>query len=205
MKQVINYSVLLMFVMLFSACKNALNGPEYIKYLQEEQHGLRKKIKVGEWEYLMQYKTNDYIVLMENRNNQKGFNSKKRKEELKGSVGFNISFKVADGAISPMRYNLTSKDEYDQRLNYFLNYAGKYIRLIYDYKDTILPSGYLFENNYNLAPQETMVVTFNLPDGSAQPEKDMQLYYNDVLFKNGIIKAIFSVKDLKKVPELTID
>ena len=120
-------------------------------------------------------------------------------ESLKGTAWFNISIKRADGSITPLKYGIANLDEYNQRLNYFLNNAKDDIRLIYD-ADTLRPSAYLFENNYNLTPQETMVVGFTLPVSEDRPEKAMQLSFTDQVYKNGIIKVMYSREVLNKIP-----
>ena len=126
----------------------------------------------------------------------------KRMEELKGTAWFNISFKRADNGTSPMRYNISSIEEYNQRLNYLLNEAKNDLKLVYD--TTILtPVSYVFENNYNLTPQETIIVGFYLPHGEERPNKKMQLSYDDRVFKNGIIKATYSQHSLQNIPGLT--
>jgi hypothetical protein len=202
MKKVISNTIFLAVLLGTNSCTHSLPIDAYIQYVQNKEHGLKKTVQVTDWEYAIQYKPYDYIILMENKGNRKAFDVSKRKDELKGTAWFNISFKLADGRVSPMRYNLSSKDEYDQRLNYFLNGATHNIRLIYGGRDTLRPIGYLFENNYNLTPQETIVVGFALPGGETRPQKDMQLSYNDEAFKNGIIKAIYKKQDLQDVPNL---
>jgi hypothetical protein len=96
-------------------------------------------------------------------------------------------------------YGITSLDEYNLRLDYFLNRAKDDIKLLYG-SDTLHPSSYLFENNYNLTPQETIVVGFNLPGNDPFPIKDMQISYCDRIYKNGIIKTTYRSEILKQIP-----
>lgn len=197
MKKVISYALL--GLLMLGSCRRSLNVNDYIKYVHEEKNGLRKVVQIDGWEYSLQYKPYDYIFCMESGNNNTG--REKRIKSLKGTAWFNISFRRIDGSITPLKYNISSLDEYDARLDYFLNRATKNIKLIYG-ADTLPPMSYLFENNYNLAPQETMVVGFDLPGTPAQPEKDMQLCYYDPVLKNGIIKALYKEEDLKRIPKL---
>lgn len=183
------------------SCRRVLDKQEYVRYIKDEQNGLSKQISVGEWVYMFQYKPIEYILLLEN-NEKASAEENKRREMLNGSVWFNISFKRASNDVSPLRYGIGSPDEYEQRLMYFLNNAHKEIKLIYGSGDTLSQIGYLFENNFNLTPHETMVVGFDLPGDQQYPTEDMQLCFNDRTFNNGILKVVYKKADVKQVPEL---
>jgi len=187
--------------LIICSCRHTLDASAYVKYIQDSKNGLKKIMQTDGWEYAIQYKPYDYILLFESKGKMKKDEVAKRKEEMKGTVWFNISFKRIDGSISPMRYNLTSLEEYNVRLNYFLNEAQKEIVLVYG-KDTLRPNAYLFENNYNLTPQETIVVGFTLPRNEERPRSDMLLSYNDPLFKNGIIKMNYTQQAISSIPNL---
>ena len=195
--------ILLVSAAFFSeGCKKELKSVDYMHFVQSKENGLRKTISVDGWDYMIQYKPYDYIIANEHVAGNTGFDAGKRLAMLKGTAWFNVSVKRTDGKISPMRFNLSDRSDYDKRLDYFLNGAMKDFKLIYDKKDTLYPMSYEFENNYNLTPQETMVIAFSLPKGEEMPAKDMQISYNDRVFKNGIIKAVFSEKDLNNIPNI---
>jgi hypothetical protein len=198
MKGRIRYCVVAL--LLACSCHSELAPQQYVQYVQDINNGLRKAVKVAEWEYLIQYRPADLIILTENKGALKNNMQNKRKEQLKGMAWFNISFRLVDGKVSPLRYDLSSRGEYDIRLNYFLNEAAKSIKLICGTKDTLVPVSYLFENNFNLTPQETMVVGFQLPAG--REGGDLQLSYEDKVFKTGTIKTIFKKEDLENIPKL---
>jgi len=193
---------LLMFgvIICFCSCKHSMNTGKYLGYIHDDKNGLLKAVKLGDWEFDMQYKPYDYILFSESKGGV-GLDKAKRSKELQGTAWFNISFKRIQMDKSPMRYNISSQDEYNQRLNYYLNGAPHDIELVYG-TDTLKPMSYLFETNYNLTPQETMVVGFELPATSTKPEKDMQLVYYDRVFGNGIIKATYAAKALNNIPDL---
>lgn len=199
MKKVIKLLILALLFVCNISCKKNLTKVDYEFYVQDKNNGLRKKTMVGAWEYNFQYKPYDYILLCENI---VSFEREKRLKELEGTAWFNISFMNKQSRESALRQGLNSKDEYDSRLNYFLNDAINSVQLHYGHTDTLKPIAYAFENNYNLSPQETIVVGFKLPDGEKVPSKDMQIVYEDKIFKNGIIKVIIDKKDLRKIPNL---
>jgi len=180
--------------------RHSLNQTEYVRYVQNDKNHLKKAVKMQDMEFDIQYKPYEYIMLLESRNNP-AYDKAKRLKQLEGTVWFNISFKKTNTEMSALKEGAASLDEYDQRLNYFLNYAAKDIVLVYG-GDTLKPASYLFENNYNIGPEETMVVGFIFPGKDQKPIKDMQISYYDRLFHNGIIKASFSAATIKDIPNL---
>ncbi len=178
-----------------------MDKQEYVRYIKDEQNGLSKQISVGDWVYMFQYKPVEYILLLEN-NEEASAEENGRRKMLNGAVWFNISFRRVDNDISPLRFGISSPEEYEQRLMYFLNNAQKQITLIYGKGDTLSQIGYLFENNFNLTPHETMVVGFDLPGDQQYPTEDMQLCFNDRTFNNGILKVLYKKADVKRIPEL---
>jgi hypothetical protein len=188
-------------VFFVGSCQRKIKPDDYIRYVNDTKNGLRKVIKLDGWEFCMLYRPYNYIMLMENKGNGDNYNVVKRKSELEGTAWFTITLKRMDNSVTPLRYGISSIDEYNVRLNYFLNEASKDIRLLYD-KDTLRPVSYLFENNYNLAPQETMIVGFYLPEGKNNPQQNMRLSFVDKIFKTGTIDAEFSKETLKNIPDI---
>jgi hypothetical protein len=201
MKVASKYGLLIVLI-LTAGCRQKLAPAAYMQYVQDVKNGMRKTVKVAGWEYSVQYRPADLIMLIESKGVYNSSYAVKRMAQLKGTAWFNISFRLADGKVSPLRYDLSSRQEYDERLNYFLNEAGRCIKLVCCGKDTLRPMSYLFENNYNLTPQETMIVGFQLPSGTSAAEDDMQLCYEDHVFRNGTIKALFRKEDLQNIPKL---
>jgi hypothetical protein len=192
MKQVIN--ILILGIML-SGC-NRQQDP--VLYTEDKENGLRKTVEVGDVIYDIQYKPPAYIARLEHLDKAA---EEERIKALQGMAWFNVSFKIKDFNQSPLRYKLTSLDEYTARQNYFLNEAPKDMYMLYG-KDTLYVNSYWFENNQNLSLHETMVVGFKLPGKALKPEEDLRFSFYDRVHKNGIIKAIINKGDLLDVPEL---
>lgn len=203
MNRVINTIVLVLVIGSFERCTRSVSGPEYVQFIQDTRNGLHKTVSVNGWDFMFQYKPVDYVVLSEMRETTAADYYSDRRKALHGTVWFNISFKRSDNSKSPLRYNLPDKETYEKRVDHFLNDAIHDVRLVYGGSDTLFPSAYIFENNYNLAPQETMVVGFKLPNGIESPSEQMQISYYDRIFKNGIIKATFSKQQINSIPKLS--
>lgn len=194
-------SIFSILLFLLPSCKQRMGADGYAKYVQSVPGGLKKEIGVNGWLYTIQYKPHDYIALQETKGAANAGEAAKIRGRLQGTAWFNISFRRADGSISPLRYMVTDTDGYESRLDYFLNTAKKEVALVYG-NDTLPPCSYVFENNFNLAPMETMVVGFLLPGSDKTPSKAMKLVYNDVVFKNGVLEAEYHAKALDNIPEL---
>lgn len=191
MKKVIN---LLCSCLLLVSC---VREKDPVKYAENEANGLRKKVTVGNISYTIQYKPPAYIAVKEHLDKKQG---QERIQQLKGMAWFNISFSIKDYGQSPLRYGISTIEEYTARQDYYLNQAAKDIYLLYG-KDTLYVNSYWFENNQNLTPYETMIIGFKLPGKDASPQRDMQLSFYDRVFRNGIIKTRISQDDLDNIPE----
>jgi hypothetical protein len=192
MKQVINILVL---GIVLSGC-NRQQDP--VLYTEDKDNGLKKTVEVGEVIYDIQYKPPAYIARMEHLDKTA---EAARMKQLEGIAWFNISFSIKNYNQSPLRYQVSSLEEYNARQDYYLNKAPKDMYLLYG-KDTLYVSSYWFENNQNLSLHETMVIGFKLPGKTLKPEKDLQFSFYDRVYQNGIIKTIINKEDLEDVPEL---
>ena len=195
--------ILVTILMLWTcaSCKRSLGTVDYAKYVNNSENGLKRDVRVDGWEFSILYRPYDYVMLMENKGDTRGYDFNKRKSELEGTAWFSISMKRIDNSVIPLRYEISSLEEYNTRLNYYLNEASQDIKLVYG-DDTLRPASYLFENNFNLTPQQTMLAGFILPKGDKCPKKGMTLSFVDEIFKNGIITAGYSEKTLTSTPNL---
>jgi len=187
--------------MFWTSCRRELKAADYVRYITNTDNGCKKTMQAAGWEFCMQYRPYEYVMLNENRGNPKGYPFAARKAQLQGTAWFTISMKRTDNSPSPLRYQAASLDEYNERLNYYLNDAGKDIKLVYD-SDTLWPMSYVFENNYNLSPQQTMIVGFRLPKNEDKPTRNMQLSFVDRVFKNGIVNATYPKDVIERIPNL---
>lgn len=185
------------------SCNKTLTPAEYIHYVESETNGLKRTIAIGQWNFIFQYRPHEYIILFEQGRNLNAKKVQERLRELRGTIWFNIRIQRTDHSVSPLRYNLTSRQEYQDRLKYFLNYASNDISLKYG-KEKLPLAAYHFETNYNLTPQETFVVGFRMREEKL-PSSDMQISIHDKIFKNGIIKATVMKKDIVNIPKVKIE
>lgn len=197
MKRGIDCISILFFVFVLASCnKSSLDKNEYTNYVEDTGNGLKKELKINGWEYLIQYKPINYLLCKENQSL-----SSARAKNLQGTLWFTVQFRYTKANVPALKIDVQSLDEYNQRLNYYLNQAQGDIEI--EYGGAVLyPISYLFETNYGLTPHETMVVGFALPNEATDIKHDVVFKFHDKIFKNGIIKTSIALSDIKKIPQL---
>lgn len=199
MKRLIN--LLLPGLLLMLSCKGGVQHfsiSELDAYAGSEKSGWVQQKSYNGINYAVKYRPASLIAVNEEEPDSVRV---KRQETLNKMYRFNIDILVEGSSQSPLRYGISGLDEYNARLDYFLNQASKDIWLI-DGTDTLRPSAYWFENNHNLTSHETIVLNF---DNTNIKSEHIQLAFNDRLFRNGIIKASFQKSDLDKKIAITDD
>lgn len=174
------------------------SAAELDAYAGTDESGWVQRKSYNGINYVIKYRPASLITLHEEEPDSARV---KREEALNKMYRFNIDILVEGSGQSPLRYGISGLEEYNARLDYFLNQASKDIWLI-DGNDTLRPAAYWFENNHNLTSHETIVLNF---DNTHIKSKEIQLAFNDRLFRNGIIKASFRKNDLDKKIAITDD
>lgn len=188
-------------ILMMYACGDRVqkfSAEELDAYAGTEESGWVQRKSYNGINYVMKYRPASLIAMNEDEPDSI---RTKRLEVLNNLYRFNIDILVEGSGQSPLRYGISGQEEYNARLDYFLNQAAKDIWLI-DGEDTLMPSAYWFENNQNLTSHETIVLNF---DKTKIKSKEIQLAFNDRLFRNGIIKASFQKSDLDKKIAITDD
>jgi hypothetical protein len=198
-------SIKILFVLLSIlsiGCTKTLRPGAYISYVQEEKNGFSKAGQAGNWSYAVQYKTAAFIYLQEKKSGQVSEEEyMKRKGELEEWIFFNVSVQHSTvKSASPLRLSSSDLGQYNILLNYYLGENRNNFKLISENK-TFTPEIYLFENNYNLSPQDVFVLGFHTGKDS-KPEQ-FTLSYNDEVLASGIIRFAFNKQDLLNEPVLS--
>jgi len=189
--------LLLMVVVLFQllSCKKEMHPGEYVKFIKDPNNGSCKKQQTGDWDYTFQYMTPAYLNLLDQKDT--GQDSTR-----KGYVSISIEFHKRNAAQSPLRQDLSSYEEYQGRVSYYMEDAARDISILYG-GQPLSVANYHFETNYNLTPTETMLFNFKLPEDDV-PQKDIEISFYDRVFRNGIVKALFKGKDLKDINQIKV-
>lgn len=192
----------LLLAILVCGCnsKTDLTPGEYISFMENEKNDFRSTITSGKIRYTFQYKPAEYIAFKES--GQSEFNNEKfakRIDDLAYTAWFNVYIEMEESEVNPIKNQVNSLDEYNQRVVYFLDRAKNSFSLLYGGEEMPL-AGYHFENNYGLTPADVIVIGFKIPD--SKPEKEIVLEYSDRLFGNELMKNRVSKKQLSNIPSV---
>ncbi len=179
--------------------KQSLTPGEYVKWVRDEQHGLKKEKTIEDIVFSAQYKPAEYAICTEEKKGKlEDTLVKREKKDLEGMQYFDFKIGLRKGEGELLKYDLSSKEEYDKRVNYFSFNMQKDIQLV-DGQDTIPCSLFHFERAYDVTPNSVFELGF-APGKNSTGNKT--LIYHDNIFRKGIIKLEFENKDLSDVPQL---
>lgn len=114
---------------------------------------------------------------------------------------FDFRVTVKDFSMEFLKFDLSSPDEYAQRVEYCAFKMQKDIYLI-DGKDTLQCEMFHFERAYDLVPYGHFILAF-VPSKNKTMISPKTLVYHDQLFNKGLIKFTFTTNNLINVPKLS--
>lgn len=177
--------------------QNKLIPSQYVSWVENKDNGLEKKKKIDDITYVAQYRPVPYIICQEERKDDIADSLVKRRSgELNGMQYLNLKIEVPQGEL--LKYKITSRAEYDERVNYFSFGMQKDIQLV-DGKDTLPCVLFHYERIYDVAPYGIFLMAF--PKGKSTGA-DKTLIFSDNQFNKGIIKFHFDSKNIENVPQL---
>lgn len=192
----------LIYMGFLSSCGPKTATPlELVSYVNNTEKGLVKSKTISDYQVVLQYMPASYTALKEFKSPKSIIDSIfiRRNKELKNSHRFVLALKGSDNSV--LHQNTASKEEYQNRLNYYIKDAQSDFKLV-DGHDTLACSLYHFERTYNLNNQNKILLSFAKRPN--QMINDLQFIYTDRVLGIGKIKFYFTKKDLKNIPKLNI-
>lgn len=193
---------LLLLCMYLFSCNTSgdLQPAKYLRYM-ESNNSTRQTIISGNTEYIIQLATADYMACREYSEQLQDTNTellKSRINELEGHIFFiiNVSKNDLGGSVID---DIQKKQKAGEMIMYYQSLAANDISLFCD-EQQFFPATYHYEDNYGLAPYNTIVVGFQLPE----LQSGLKLVFNDRYNDNPYIQATYSKKTLKNLPTLVI-
>lgn len=177
-----------------------MSPQEYVQWVQNPDNGLRKKKIIDDLTFYAQYKPYEYIVCMEQQTEQIYDSLLKRKmNELNGMQYYDFKIMLKDGEGELLKYQLSTQEEYNKRVNYFAFAMQNDIQLVEE-KDTLPCSLFHFERAYDVIPSCTFLLGFE----KKLSNKSKTLIVYDKIFKKGYIKFTFDEKELQNIPTIKV-
>ncbi len=190
-----------MAVLFIVGCqKGELQPVEYMKWIENENNGLRVKKEIGNFEFMLQYKPLEYVTLLEQKMANTQSDSIRRRTLELGDMQY-YTFRITSKKDDEMlKTGVQSEEDYYGRLDYFISAIQDDIALV-DGKDTLPCLLYHFERNYALAPYSNMVLGFkNIVKKNIINNKTF--IYDDAVLGTGPVQITIKGNDLLQIPKL---
>lgn len=165
---------------------------EYIKWIEDNDHGLNKTKTISDFNYSIQYKPIEYILYKKNNDSLK----------IKDFDDLHyIDLTLAHKDYSEyLKINLKEKEDYYHRLKYFSFDIQNDLSLV-DGKDSSKCVFSHFERTYGITPYIKIVLAF---DKNKESTNDLFFVYHDHIFNNGIISIPIERKNINNIPKIKI-
>jgi hypothetical protein len=201
MKNRIKYLLLILAAIYFVACRHeSLSPHEYVKWVRASDNGLNVQKKIDGFEFILQYKPSEYIVL--NQHKSDTVSKERIEKELADYSGLQYyTFSVSsENEKDLLKADITIENEYYSRLEYFTSYAQDDISLV-ENGDTLACVLYHFERNYALSPKVDLVLGFEKTKSFSTSDK--QFIFHDRILGIGPIQLTIEVSSINHLP--TVD
>ncbi|MDI9320440.1 MAG: hypothetical protein QM530_08220 [Phycisphaerales bacterium] len=192
---------LLLFALLACNQSKTLVPERYVQFLENAENKFVSKQVFGFKEYSIQLANPEYMVCKEVENIDSVSLLTKRIKELKGHIFFLIKIGTTEKSRKEQGGNRVSEQQLNvnDMVAYYDQQAIVDIKLLFGTKE-LSPVTYVFENNYDLSPYNTIVVGFEI----GEQYENMKLNFNDRYTNTPAIRASFSKEQMTTLPKLKI-
>ncbi len=184
------------------ACnRDTLSPLQFVQWVDSEKNGLLVKKEIGDYEFSLQYRPEEYIVLMEEKNEQISREKiNMRKKRLEGLEYYTLRIGSKRNT-DVLKTGVGSEQGYYDRLGYFIADMENDISLI-EGNDTLACSLYHFERNYGMTPRCTFLLGFEKSKEKKNGSSDRTLLFADRALGTGPVYLKIKQSDITNIPEL---
>ncbi|HPI85880.1 MAG TPA: hypothetical protein PLR01_05870 [Bacteroidales bacterium] len=176
------------------------NVKDYVQWIQDPDNGFKKEKTINNLTFSAQFKPYEYIVCLEEKKDILPDSLVRRKVgELKDMQYYDLKISLKEFAGELLKYQLTSSQQYTERVNYFAFGMQHDIHLV-EGTDTLACELYHFERTFDAAPTSTILLGFHISNQKTAENKTLLFY--DRTFNTGLIKFTFRTQELKNLPKL---
>lgn len=181
-----------------------MSPAEYIQWKKNESKINRVKT-VNDIEFHLAFNPKEHMALKELGPNASAKEIRKAISSYEELYYFTLRIKAPNNQEELLKYQLNTRNEYTQRVNYLSFDIQKDVWIVVDNTDTI-PCGIShFERAYNVTNFSDILLGFDKVQlNKLNPNwKEITVIYNDKLFNKGIQKFNFDKSLLEETPKLT--
>jgi hypothetical protein len=154
---------------------------EYVRWIEDENHGLRVRHVSGGYEFVLQFKPIEYIIAKQEKTDRLNASvMESERAEMKDMQYYTLSIQAEGGQDLLLESSPGNPEEYQKRVEYFSGQMQEDLKLI-DGKDTFTCLLFLFEPSFQLRPFSNFLVAFEVAqgEGGAPFRNDKTLIYYD--------------------------
>lgn len=173
---------------------------DFNAWISAEENNLVKSKDISELNYKMSFVPKECMAFKELKGQE--YTNEEFDEALthyKDMSYFNFRIEVPKEQGELLKYNLSSPQQYNDRINYMSFRMQKDIILVQD-NDTLFPGIFHFERIFEVAPFATVMLAFD--NKKINLEKEFTIIYNDQLFNKGYIKYYYQPNLLIDLPKI---
>lgn len=170
---------------------------DYVNWVKNPSNGLVKSSQVGKVLYELTYTPKEYVVANEIRSNSISSEElDNRVSELGNQQYYNLKIKSLNSS-DVMQTNITSRDEYDARINYYSFDFQNDIVLVAG-MDTISCNMCHFVRSHGVAPYVDFILSFD----EYKESKDNQILLFDRQIAKDVVSFKYQASDFKNLPQI---
>lgn len=173
---------------------------DFNAWIVAEENNLVKSKSISELNYKMSFVPKECMAFNELKGQE--YTQEEFDEAIthyKDMSYFNFKIEVPKEQGELLKYNLSSPQQYNDRINYMSFRMQKDIILVQE-NDTLFPGIFHFERIFEIAPFATVMLAFD--NSKINLEKEFTIIYNDQLFNKGYIKYYYQPNLLIDLPKI---
>lgn len=200
--QVSKFLLLLLVMCGYIGCNKPLDAPRYVKWVEDEKHGLKRVAEIGDYKIQLQYKPVQYIVAKEVKRNSLSKDSiDKRIREIEGMQYYDLTIDIKDANIPLPEYGAKNSEEHHAKLNYYM-YGFKDDVFLKEGNRTLPCRLFHFERTFNLTKHSTFVLAFDQDAMYKDSTKVLIIESPDLSV--GTVRLEISKNDLTSIPNINL-
>lgn len=171
----------------------------YFRHIFDKKNGLFQEKTVGNYTFSLQYKPSTYMVLADNENfplTQESLVEQEKEYETLQYYTFRIKVASDTQHLDIITYNLSSEQEYNERIHYLETEMQQDIYLVCD-KDTSKATSFIYDKSSDLNDYSSFLITFPPP---SNPYADRKFVFIDKKFNSSIILFTIEASAISNAP-----
>lgn len=194
----IQYSCLLLLLLIGGCSKPVLDAVEYRAWVEDESNGLKVSKTVGDIVFTLQHCPVDYLILRESEKTPSNEQLAARRKELDGAEYYHLRIGTKNHS-DIMQYGNSSGEDLIRRSDE-LNFAFQQKIFLMAGNDTLPCAIYQFENSYGLSPD--IVINLGFQTDPKTKGMSRELFIDEQLFGTGPLYLKINESAIKSTPLL---